>query len=342
MNRGLQRYSRISLFIAMLSFAAIGKSWADVDRFDRIFFFGDSLSDAGNVFAASGGETAQPPYDVIPSRPYDFDGYQFSNGKTWTQWFARHLELKHSGQASLLAPGTNGNYAFGGARARLTEDPYRAPSSREQMGIFLQHYQGVIDPEALYVIQFGGNDIRDAIERFFAVVGSDPYNENIFALASQQAGMIIQAAVKANIDLITQLYNEGNGAKNFLVVTAPDLGLTPVISGSGLQVAMIASMISASYNDGLNTGLAAVGALPGISIDTLDLAALIESIVEDPQSFGIDNVTLPCLTFIPSSDGMPKAWSHCRKPNKYLFWDGIHPTAKIHKIVSEAAESIYQ
>ena len=68
MNTGLQRYSRISLFIAILSFAAIGKSWADVDRFDRIFFFGDSLSDAGNVFAITGGETAQPPYDVIPSR----------------------------------------------------------------------------------------------------------------------------------------------------------------------------------------------------------------------------------------------------------------------------------
>lgn len=81
----------------------------DVDDFERIFFFGVSLCDAGNIFAITG-QTAQAPYDI--------HGYQFSNGKTWAQRFARHLELKRSEQAALFAQGRNGNYAFGGARAQ--------------------------------------------------------------------------------------------------------------------------------------------------------------------------------------------------------------------------------
>ncbi len=341
MKSRARKFSVITICIAIMSFGLQVRAWAGVEDFDRIFFFGDSLSDAGNVFAITG-ETAQSPYEVIPSRPYDFDGYQFSNGKTWTQWFARHLEQKRSGQASLFARGVNGNYAFGGARARLTNDPYRAPSSREQLGLFLQDHSGAIDAEALYVIQFGGNDIRDAIAKFFEVVGSDPNNPDIFGLASQQAGLIIQAAIEANIGMISALYNEGQGAKHFLVATAPDLGVTPAVRGLGLDAAMIASMISASYNNGLQAGLEAAAALPGISIETLDLSALLGDIIADPQSYGIDNATSPCLIFIPNAEGSVQAWSYCRKPNRYVFWDGIHPTAKVHKILSEAAESIYR
>ncbi|HUV22092.1 MAG: SGNH/GDSL hydrolase family protein [Gammaproteobacteria bacterium] len=332
-------HSLIAACLAILSLGFHAKTWAGVDAFERIFFFGDSLSDAGNIFAITG-ETAQPPYDIIPSRPYDIDGYQFSNGKTWAQWFARHLELKRSGQAALFAQGTNGNYAYGGARARNSEGA--APSSHAQLALFLQDYHDRIDPAALYVIQFGGNDIRDAIEKFFQVIGSNPHDPTIFNEASQQAGLIIQAAVTANIELIEKLYNNGNGANHFLVVNAPNLALTPAIQGLGSQPAFIANMISGSYNDGLAAGVSTVTSLPGISINHLDLFSLINSIVEDPRSFGINNAQLPCLIFSPAADGSPKAYSYCSKPNKYLFWDGIHPTAKIHKIVSEAAESIYQ
>jgi phospholipase/lecithinase/hemolysin len=339
MKLRIHSLSLIAAVLAILSLGFHAKTWAGVDAFERIFFFGDSLSDAGNIFTLTG-ETAQPPYDIIPSRPYDFDGYQFSNGKTWTQWFARHLELKRSGQAALFAQGTNGNYAFGGARARHTGDA--SPSSQAQLGIFLQDYHDTIDPDALYVIQFGGNDIRDAIEKFFQVIGSNPNDPNIFNEASQQAGLIIQDAVTANIEMIVKLYTNGNGARHFLVVNAPNLALTPAIQGLGSEPAIIANILSGAYNDGLAAGVSAVNSLPGISINHLDLFSLINSITEDPQSFGINNAQSPCLIFTPTAGGSLKAYSYCRTPNKYLFWDGIHPTAKVHKIVSETAESIYQ
>ena len=88
-------------------------SYAQSD-FDEIFIFGDSLSDAGNIYQLTG-ETSKAPYAVVPSRPYAIGGHHFSNGKTWAERLAQELRDNNGGKASLQNPGKNGNYAFGGA-----------------------------------------------------------------------------------------------------------------------------------------------------------------------------------------------------------------------------------
>lgn len=98
---------------------------------------------------------------------------------------------------------------------------------------------------------------------------------------------------------------------------------------------MIASLMAGSYNDGLDSGIAALQALPGISINKLDFFSILSSIVENPRAFGIRNAETPCLIFMVPTGAI------CRKPNKYLFWDGIHPTAGVHKIVSNIAAEMY-
>jgi phospholipase/lecithinase/hemolysin len=337
MKHFVTRYKIIATWVALVSLGIQGSAWAADVHIERIFIFGDSLSDPGNVYQLTG-ETSQPPYAIIPSRPYDFQGFQFSNGRTWAQWFARHLELKRSGKAALEWPGRFGNYAFGGARARLTDDPFRSPSSREQFERYLNDYNGNVFPDALYVIQFGGNDVRDGLEKFLAVLaervppGQEPTTDDVNA-ALFQASLIIQPAVETLIGLIAELH--GLGARHFLVATSPDLGLTPAVRFAGPEAAAIASMMAGSYNDGLETGLAALRALPGISINTLDLFSILGAIVEDPKAFGIRNTDTPCLIFMVETGAV------CRRPNKYLFWDGIHPTARVHKIVSEIAAELY-
>lgn len=325
---------RIATWVAVLSIGAHTMASAG-ETFSGIIFLGDSLSDPGNVYQLTG-ETSQPPYAIIPDRPYDIRGFQFSNDKTWAQWFARHMEMKRSGMATFQQPMEFGNFAYGGARARFTAVSPRVPSAEEQLGIYLQ--TNAVDANKLYVIQFGGNDIRDALERFVEVLddivppGQDPTQAQI-DFATFEASKIIQAAVEANLRVIQNLHYLG--ASNFLVATVPDVGLTPAIRFAGPEASFIASSMSGFYNQGLDAGLASLQAIPGIEIDRLDLHAIVGAIIEDPQSFGIRNVDTPCLNFGVTVGAI------CRKPDKHLFWDGIHPTGKVHKIVSEYAAAIY-
>jgi len=292
-----------------------GSTWA-TNGFDKIYFFGDSLSDPGNIYALTG-LTSKAPYDLVPSAPYAIGGQQFSNGKTWAQRFAQNMRLNRSGKAALDSPGKNGNYAFGGARARLG-DGSGAPSSLEQVGLYLSHY-GMADSDALYVVQFGGNDIRDAL----------------LTLDPSKVGDAVMAIIDKDFGVIKTLYD--NGARHFLLVGAPNLGLTPAVVQQGPLAAFFAESLSLAFNDGLDQGAALLQFLhPDISIQGLDISLILQSVVDAPANFGIEEVTNPCLTFDV------KSGAKCSNPEDYLFWDGIHPTSVIHKLVGGRAEALYQ
>ena len=47
-------------------------------------------------------------------------------------------------------------------------------------------------------------------------------------------------------------------------------------------------------------------------------------------------VTDPPLTSIQAS----KLISTCANPDKYLFWDGVHPTAQGHKLLAAALAGV--
>ena len=91
--RGLRAVSIVgALFLSLAS--------AQASAYSQLYVFGDSLSDTGNLFAATGGTNPIPPY---------FNG-RFSNGPVWVETLAASLGLPVN--PSLLG-GTN--YAFAGA-----------------------------------------------------------------------------------------------------------------------------------------------------------------------------------------------------------------------------------
>ena len=205
--------------ITILGLAVLALSVPGILRangnFSQIYFFGDSLSDPGNVFLLTG-LTAKAPYEPIPSAPYAIGGHHFSNGKTWAEVFAQRLKLVEGGKAALENFVTNGNFAFGGARARSFGD---SPSALQQVGLYLSVH-GTADPNALYVLQFGGNDLRDAIGAFF-----------LFDPTGALSNLILAQAVQSIKDNIELLYNFG--ARHFLIANAPNLARTPAIIISG-------------------------------------------------------------------------------------------------------------
>jgi len=288
-------------------------SYAQVD-FDNVFIFGDSLSDAGNIYQMTG-ETSKAPYAVLPTRPYAIGGHHFSNGKTWAERLAQNLHDNNGGKASLQNPGKNGNYAFGGARAR-SGSGNSSPDSGMQVLMYLGDH-GSASADALYVIQFGGNDLRDAM------VAAQPDVNVAFS--------IIQTAVQELVANIQTLHTAG--ARNFLVANAPNLAHAPAVKLSGGSGA--AGLFTGFYNGWLEGGLQQLELdISDINIYRLDMAGFTDDVVADPGAFGLADTDFPCLTFFAESD------AKCDNPEERLFWDGLHPTAAGHNALSAVATAV--
>ena len=287
-----------------------------------VFVFGDSLSDAGNIYQMTG-ETTASPYPLVPTYPYTMGGFHYSNGKTWAERFAQIAGDVDGGKASRSNPGKNGNYAHGGARGR-NNAMHPSPDSLAQAQAMIADFGGA-PANAIYVVQFGGNDIRDALGAVaFYPDGSPDLTASV--------GILYQAAAEV-AGTIQVLYSAG--ARHFLVANAPDLANAPAVALQGPQVQFITAIFTGTFNGVLDGYLLALAASPGITIDRLDMYAFTNELVANPGGYGLTNVTSPCLNFLVESGGK------CENPDEYLFWDGLHPTATVHKqLAQEAAGSI--
>ena len=266
-----------SAFVLVITFAFSSLTQA---AYTGLYSFGDSLSDTGNVFVATGGATPPSPY---------FDG-NFSNGPVWTDLLGPMLGLP-----SPTASNTGGtNYAWGGAQTTVNNS---VPSTQFQVAEYLGAAGGVADPNALYTIWTGGNDIN-------AVAGGAPFGDI-------EAGGLAVASMAS--DLLFA------GAQNILVINVPNLGLTPSADGNEAG----AEFLSVLFNDYVAAGLDALGSS---NVTLLDSFSLLEAIAADPASYGLSNVDDNCLT---TTGG-----SAC---DDYLFWDGLHPTAAGHQLIADAA-----
>ncbi len=251
------------------------------NAYSNLYAFGDSLSDSGNVFAANG----------VPIAPY-FNG-RFSNGPVWVETLADNLGL--SADASLLG-GTN--YAFGGATTG-TPPGSSTPTLTDQMGLYLTASGGIADPDALYVVFGGGNDVR---------------------------AQDLSNSVSNISNIVTTL--AGAGATTFLIPNLPDIGKTPeALVDPTLSAG--ATALSSVFNAQLDVAIDNLRINLGANIFELDTFGFLNGIIADPTSAGITNVDTPCFS--------TQAMTVCDNPDEYVFWDSIHPTAEGHRLLGEAA-----
>ena len=276
----------------------------------QVIVFGDSLSDPGNGFAFVKTNATPPDFGMnaflIPSAPYARGGHHLTNGETWIEQLAGSLGAQRSVLPAFASANPHAmNFAIGTARAR---NDGISPSLSFEVDAFLQKTGGQVPADALYVIEVGGNDVRDAI------ASGDPNQE----LA------ILQAAANGIRDTISLL--RAMGAEHFLVWNVPNAGLTPAARVSGTTSP--ATLATTTFNGLLFTALTPLQ-LAGINIIPFDANALITAIVAAPQLFGLTNVVDACVT-----PGTPPFT--CQIPDVYLFWDGIHPTKAGHALIAQA------
>lgn len=282
--------------VALGAVATLTLAQASHAAFSQIVTFGDSLSDAGNVFLATGGTNPPAPY---------FGG-RFTNGLIWSEVLATNLGL--AAPTPSLAGGTANNY--GGARTVVDD---AVPSTQTQANGYIAANSGSIDPNALYTVWTGGNDIN------YATANND---FSVVPAAAAGVGSIVQSLVNA-------------GAKSIIVVNLPDIGLTPLGQDSGNPGG--ATFLSNTYNSQLATALAGVS-LGSANLELVDAFSLTAQIAADvtanpdplTNGWGLSNVTDRC--FDAAAPGGPTL---CSNPDEYLFWDDLHPTAAAHVLVAD-------
>jgi phospholipase/lecithinase/hemolysin len=185
-----------------------------------------------------------------------------------------------------------------------------------QVAAFLEQVNGVANSEALFVIEIGGNDIRDALQA--AATGDNP-------------APIIGAALNSIATNIAALHVAG--ARRFLVWRVPNIALTPAIRTLGPGAGFAATQLTIAFNTGLDGVLGQLAALPGIEIRRLDAYQKLNAINANPAAFGLTNVATACIT--------PNAAPYvCDDPDQFLFWDGIHPTRAGHSILAQEAAAV--
>ena len=296
-----------------------GPAIAFAGLFTDIYVIGDSLSDIGNVektyadIVAARGGTPVPGFGAqIPGVPY-YQG-RASNGPLWIDSLARD---PGTGMIASALGGTN--YAYGGARTeyQLYGPPFQGLLQQKD-ALLADH--PVLDPDALYVVWGGANNLQDILARQKSIGGPPrTLSETINDL-------------QAIIDALAF-----GGARHFLVPNAPNIALVPrirEIDAVRPGTAAAATSLTLAFNAGLAAMLGGEAAR-GLDIRSFDAYSLFNEVVADAAKYGFANVTDRCYT----GDDLrfTGGGTICADPDTYLFWDGIHPTRVAHALIAVAA-----
>jgi outer membrane lipase/esterase len=277
--------------------------------YSQTIFFGDSLTDAG-FFRPLLPASVRPVTGQFTTNP----------GFVWAQ----HLAAFYGTGSAPQGNGQTGtNYAAGGARVGINTTGALGPipSLATQTSQYLTANGGRADPNALYTVWGGANDL-------FAITN-----------AGAPAVPTITAAVASEIGIVTQLTNAG--ARYILVSNIPDLGVTPAFRALGAAAQANGTALTINYNDSLFNGLTS----SGLRVIPLDSFNLIREIVASPGTYGFTNftgtacqpqITANSLTCNPTSLVTPDA------PSTYVFADGVHPTTGGHRVLADYAISILE
>jgi len=325
--------------------------------FSKIVFFGDSLSDNGNLYYYLLG--------FLPKSPPYYQG-RFTNGPAWSEFVDQYYLNKNSVQAV--------NYAVGGQTAIL----------HNPTGGFLPYTLTMsLDSYLLHTV------LRDRSDTLFIIwVGANDYLPG-FSNLDQLSTNVIDA-IKATIDSL--IYH---GGKSFLVINLPDLAKTPFAKTTAYEADLKAA--TTVHNLKLDAAITELqNGHKGINIDLFNSNKLLTDFMENTEYYNnkynthVSNTTEPCWKggytlanannkiteetiarqidnhlhskmftnaktnhldsgaiahFIASNPALLESYKvsenentglkRCIDPDAYVFWDGVHPSAVLHMMVSK-------
>ncbi|KAF9964217.1 hypothetical protein BGZ70_006774 [Mortierella alpina] len=274
----------------------------------NLVVFGDSYSDTNNVYK-------------LTNKTWPLSSYyrgRFSNGPVWSETVAKKKHYKLS------------TYAHGAATSDSTlVQGYTGPASTIPVPGFFQQIETLYEPKSnkndaaktLFVVNFQGND-------FFFNPALNP--ESVLDRLHQGIQKLVQL-----------------GACNVLVVENFDYGAIPYFNTSPANAAAFTAIASKEqeHYKGLESKLAKQygrhqsfrpcrGSNPTVSIKYLRLGETFKRLYQASQlkKLGITDVVHGCV----SNDYK----TVCKDADKHFYWDGFHPSKKIHAEIAKEVLSI--
>jgi outer membrane lipase/esterase len=285
--------------------------------------FGDSLSDVGTfrwgaIEAAGGGRFTTNP------------------GPVWVELVASHygesISRYRSGGAGNPSPEVFGGlgYAEGGARVAMLPGVGVTPSGipgvsiesaalpvRDQIGAHLA--RGPVPASQLVLIFGGVNDVMQQVGGYFLMVA-----DGINPILAQQT--VVQETMKAATELADAVAGlVAAGARQLVVVDAPDLALMPYGVTSEPAVRETMTALTGVFNQTLGSRLDGV---PGVH--RIDIGEFLGRVIARPADFGFTDVERPACTaasLVCTSETLqaPDA------ATSFLYADGVHLTSGGHQ-----------
>ncbi len=261
---------------------------------DHVYVFGDSFVDSGNANLGTGGLAANPAQGYFEGR--------FGDGYNFADVISKRLTGDYA--TPFLAGGQN--YGVGGARAAGDTSllGFTVPGLLSQVGYYQSVNGNTADPDGLYIINFGNNDVS-------AIQSGDTYG----LTAGQYGALYTQNIVNLVLGL------NALGAGRIVVLGVPN---PTEAEGVTLQAQ-------------LDAGLDAISPLLTTPLTRFDYFDFFGRVLASPQSYGLTynvDFTTPCIAVRP----VTAAGIDC---TGYFSFDGTHVTKPVQyaiarEVLSEA------
>lgn len=275
----------------------------------KLYIFGDSLSDTGNLGR---------PLSLGDDLPSPFFNNRISNGPVIVDHVATSLGLTLESSNYLSSQERGTNYAIAGAQAYA--DGLEIDLAAQVLS-FAAKNDGDADANNVYLIFIGGNDVLDAVG-----AGAQA-NANLDRAASEVGDAVRDLAIL--------------GARRFFVLTVPDIGKTPKLIQENVDIdpgrTARATELTQYFNAGVRAEVNGLR-LFGVNINVIDIYSIVNDLITNATAQGYTNTTQACYV----TDEFRFSDS-CQASDfdSYVFFDQIHPTGKTHRLVGlEVARQI--
>ncbi|KAK7244929.1 hypothetical protein RIF29_39758 [Crotalaria pallida] len=305
------------------------------DAATKMFVFGDSYADTGNIRKSLSSSWKDPYGITFPGKPTG----RFSDGRVLTDFIARYLKVKSPVPYRLrkLMPQHMKyglNFAVGGTGVFDTSTG--GPNMTTQIDLLQLAIKGKV---------YSASDLNNSVA-LVSVAGND-YSHYI-ATNGTAEGLLSFVPVVVNQTINNLIRIKGLGVKKIVMAGLQPLGCLPTVTATSSfqQCNTTTNDLVLLHNNLLTQAVTTLNQQTNndhSSFIVLNLYDSFMSVLNHPSTHNIQNELKPCCAGVSSEyscgsvdQNNGKKYVVCDNPKSAFFWDMVHPTeAGWHAVYSK-------